>query len=144
MSAALRRCCRRCCENEPRCRARRRGFAGCGSSAIRTRWSRLLKGSSTLPLLSCLKNLPDGIPDANPPGGHDPGVQPAETQAFAGRRIHESHRVGPEALDEFSAAGMGLISDLDYRGAQRQSRARGKVLLAQIQIDEQLIAGERP
>jgi len=54
------------------------------------------------------------------------------------------HSVRAESLDEFSAAGVRLAGDLDDGGSQRELRAGRKIVLAEIEVDEQLIARERP
>src|SRR4051794_21921015 len=59
-------------------------------------------------------------------------------------RVDEPHRIHTEALDELRATGVWLGGDLDHRLSDRQLRTRGHIRDAEIEIDEQLIAGQMP
>ena len=74
----------------------------------------------------------------------DLGVDPAQPQLFARADVHEPQRHRTEPGRELRAAGVGLVGDLDDGRADRQPRAGGQVLMAEIEVDMQLITGEGP
>src|SRR4029079_3147202 len=88
--------------------------------------------------------LPDEIPDVDLAGPYDPRVDTAQVQLAADGGVHELHRVDAEARHELRAASVRLRRHLDQCGSDGQGRARRQVGAAEIEIDEQLIAGEGP
>ena len=72
------------------------------------------------------------------------GVDAAEAQGLTGWGADEAKGVVAETLGELGAAGMGLLGDFEYGGADGELRADGEVFLAQIDVDDELVAGEGP
>ena len=90
------------------------------------------------------RDLCHDVTGTNPPGLNDARVDAAQRQRAPARAVDELHGVGAETFDELTAARVRLRGDLDDRRAHRQLRARRQVLSAQIEIDVELVAGERP
>ena len=78
------------------------------------------------------------------PGRHDAGVDPAQPQLAAGRLVHELERLAAEAGAELRAARVRLLRDLDDGLADREPRPGREVVDAEVEIDVELVAGERP
>jgi DNA-binding transcriptional MerR regulator len=71
-------------------------------------------------------------------------VDPAQAQLAPGALVHELDRLGAEARGELRAAGVELLGDLDHGRPDGEPCARGQVLVAEVEVDEELVAGERP
>ena len=84
------------------------------------------------------------VADADRPRLHDLRVDAAQVQAPAFLRVDEFGRVDAEPLRKLSTPCVRLRRHLDNRRSERQPRAGGKILVGEIEIDIQLIAGERP
>ncbi len=77
-------------------------------------------------------------------GRDDPRVHPAKTKVPVRLPVDELRRAGPEARGELRAPGVGQVGHLEDRRPRLQPRARWQVLVAQVEIDVQLVPGERP
>ena len=97
-----------------------------------------MKHSGGLP-----SDLPDKIAHPDHARLNDPGIDAAQVKRLSHGGIDEFPRISPETRLKLLAAGVGLIGDFDHGRARRQSRPRRQVGVAQIQVDEELIPGER-
>ena len=75
---------------------------------------------------------------------HHLGVDPTEVEPPALGRVDEAHRLDAEAGDELGAPGVRDLGDLDDGVADLQPRARRQLLRAEVEVDVELVAGERP
>ena len=62
----------------------------------------------------------------------------------ARRGADPAQRIGPEPGAELRAAGVRQVRDLEHGVPHRQPRAGGQVLLGEIQVQVELVAGEGP
>ena len=83
-------------------------------------------------------------PARTAPGVTTRVLTPRRRSSRPGRLVHELERVGAEAGAELGAAGVRLGGHLDHRLADGKPRAGGKVLDAEVEVDEELVARERP
>src|SRR5438128_1575425 len=88
--------------------------------------------------------LPDRVSAAEASGLDDRGVDAAEAEGPAVRRVDEPERPGAEAPAELRTPGVRLVGHLDDGGAESEPRARRQVVGAQVEVDVELIACERP
>ena len=97
-------------------------------------------------LISAAKvdELGDGVAGADRSWLDHPGIEAAQPELAALRRVHQSRGVTSEALVELGATGVGLGEDLDGGVAQPQSRARRQVRLGDVEVDIELVAGKGP
>src|SRR5688572_24121572 len=84
------------------------------------------------------------IPDADEACADDPGVDAAQMELPADRRVDELHRIHPEPLHELAAAGVRLDTDFDDGAADLQLCTWWQIVISEVQIDIELIASERP
>ena len=87
---------------------------------------------------------PHHIAHPHRPGFDDLGVDATQIELAARRGVDELHGIQPEALHELSATGVGFGRDRNDRRSQPQPGTRRQIVHAQVQIDEQLVARERP
>ena len=82
---------------------------------------------------------------AEPDGArfHHPCVHPAQPQLAAEPRVDKAHRFSPEALDELRAAQMRDLADLQHSLAYREQAACREVIEAEIQVEIELVTGQR-
>ena len=80
----------------------------------------------------------------NGSGLDDARIDAAKVQLASKRRVDELHCIQPEAVDELPAARVWLTRHFEQRCPNGQSRSRRQVRRAQVQVEVQLIAGERP
>ena len=78
------------------------------------------------------------------PGTTTLALMPARVEADADVGVDEAHGREAEALGELGAAPVRLIGDLHDRLADAQPGARRQLLGAEVEVDVQLVAGERP
>ena len=78
------------------------------------------------------------------PGTTTFALRPRSRSVLALGRVHEFHRVSPEALRELPAARMRPLGDFDDGRPEGDACSRRQIVRAQIQIDVQLIPCERP
>ena len=84
------------------------------------------------------------IAHANHARLHDFRVDTAQVELAPQRRVDKLHRVDSEPRDELFAAGVRLRRHFDHRGADGEPRPWRQVLDTEVQVDEQLIAGQVP
>jgi hypothetical protein len=72
------------------------------------------------------------------------GIDPAQIQGSADFRVDKQHRVQPKAFDKFLTPSVRLGRDFNNSLALFQPSSRRQVLAAQIQVNIQLIPGQRP
>lgn len=112
---------------------------GGGGLQVRRLWVRLEGPVGGLGLaLDC------EVAEADGAGSDDAGVDAAEAEGLAGWGTDEAEGLMAEALGEFGAAGVGFVGDFEHGVADGETGARGQVLLAQVDVDDELIAGEGP
>src|SRR6185295_6661760 len=88
--------------------------------------------------------LPHRIADADLPGLHDLRVDTAQAQLASNRRVHELHGVDAEPRDKLATASMRLRGHLDDRRSDGQPRSRRQVGGAEVEVNDELIAGKWP
>ena len=66
----------------------------------------------------------------------------AQTKVLTG--IHPASGVDAEALGKLGAAVVGLLSDLDERRPDAKTSTGGRIVERQVEVDDELVAGERP
>jgi hypothetical protein len=74
----------------------------------------------------------------------DSRVNAAQAQSLSLGRRDELQGIHAEARGEFPAAGMRQAGRFEHGAADRQLRAGRQVLLAQVEIDVELVARQRP
>ena len=74
---------------------------------------------------------------------HHPAVHTAQPQLPAGAGVDKTHRLGAKALDEFRAAEMRGVADLQHGPADREQAARREVVHAEIEVDVELVTSQR-
>ena len=94
--------------------------------------------------MSGTRTLGDSVAATYDAGYDDPGVEAAQAELAAGFVVDPVERIEPEPPRELGAAGMRLIGDLDRRRPEHQLGAGREVVLRQVEVDVQLIAGECP
>ena len=77
-------------------------------------------------------------------GLDDLGVDAAEMEGLADRRVHEAERLDAEALAELGAPGVRLVGYLEDGRADGEPCPGQQVVGAQVEVDVELIAGKRP
>ena len=75
-------------------------------------------------------------------GFHDPGIDAPQVEAAADLGVDEAQGIRAEPARELGAAGVGLVGDLDDRPADRQAGPWREVRAGQVQVDDQLVAGQ--
>ncbi len=75
---------------------------------------------------------------------HDAGVDAAQPELAARGLVHELERLGAEAGAELRAPGVRFWRHLDDGVADRELRSGWKVVDAEVEVDVELVAGERP
>src|SRR4029077_15377565 len=88
------------------------------------------------------REFPDRIPDANRAILNDPGVDAAQIQLDACRRVHERGRVLTEARRELAATPVGRRGHLQHGGSDQDARSGRNARRAQIEVNEQLVSGQ--
>ena len=86
----------------------------------------------------------DRVARADRAGDDHLGVDAAEVQALAGVGVDEAHGVEAEALGELGAAAVRDGGDLDDGLADAQPGAGRQLVGAEVEVDVELVAGERP
>src|SRR6188472_234589 len=86
----------------------------------------------------------NGVAGADDAGRDDARVHPAQAELPVRLRIDEPRRIRAEASRELRAASVGNVRDLEYRGTDLDARARRQVFDADVEVDVQLVARERP
>src|SRR5271165_6070135 len=109
------------------------------ASAPAESWdSRCREGSANSALLGG-SGLAHEVAQGDAPASHDAGVRAAQTEVPPERRVDEAHRVAPETRRELRTAAVRRRADLDESVADPQQRARREIVVAQVEIDEELV-----
>ena len=83
-------------------------------------------------------------PRRTTPGTTTLALRPRRRSLLPASVLTQSERVETEPLRELGAAGVRLVGDLDRCRAEHEPGAGREVVLRQVEVDVQLIAGERP
>ena len=86
---------------------------------------------------------PDAVADAEDAAAQDTRVDAAQSQRTALRRGRQAQRIDAEPRRELRAAGMRRRRHLERRLPEVEHGARGEVVDAEVEIDVDLVAGER-
>ncbi len=90
-----------------------------------------------------MSHLGDGVAGADRAWLDDLGVQPPETELIADTDIDEPQRLSAIARRKFGAPVVRLIGDLDDRLTDGQSGSRRQVVVADVEVDVQLVTRQR-
>jgi hypothetical protein len=74
---------------------------------------------------------------------HDTGIHPAQPQRPAAAGVDKAHCLRPEPFDEFRAAEMRGLADLQHGLADREQAAHWEIVNAEIEVDVKLVTGQR-
>jgi len=88
--------------------------------------------------------LGDRVAGADHAGLDHRGVDAAQVQGVALLGVDEPQCLEPEPGHELLAPPVREVADLDHRRADRQPGAGRQVLAADVEVDVELVAGERP
>jgi len=88
--------------------------------------------------------LADAIAPVDDATTHDSCVQAAHAMGPPSRRIDPAQGIAPEPGAELCATVVRRLADLDDRRADDESTLGGQVRLAQVEVDVELVPGERP
>lgn len=75
---------------------------------------------------------------------NDAGVDAAEAEGLAGWGADEAKGIVAEALGELGAAGVGFGGDFEHGVTDGKLSTRREVVLAEVDVDDELVAGEGP
>ena len=96
------------------------------------------------------RKFSDRVADGDLAAGDDAAVAAAEMELHAAGVVHERAGLGAVALLEFAAAGVRFAVDFNddaltnrVRIADSDTAPRRQVFLAQVEIDDQIVAGQR-
>ena len=104
----------------------------------------LLRSVSVAHRYITMSDLADHVAGSHAPGLDDLRIDSSEMQGFSSRRVGEAHGILAVALCEFFTAVVGLRRRFKNHRAYRQSLAGLEVFVAQIKIDVEVVAGQRP
>ena len=94
--------------------------------------------------MPCPLQFLDPVARSNYAWVHDFGIKAPQSKLFAGRRIDELQRLYAIPRFKLMAPRMRLSGDLNDRIAESEPGAGRQIVQAQVEIDVQLIAGQRP